>query len=276
MAGQARRVVVHLGLQKTGSTSLHHVLGLNRLALAGRMTALMPERGSGLRRLGMAAMAFSLSPDPANAAALRAELAKVRDTLLSAEGAALLVSHENLCGAMPGRAPTGTPYLALERILSLCDEGLAPLRPHYVITLRDPDGWKRSVWAQAVRSDGYDRPLSVFMAEMAGLAGWDGLLARAASVVGADRLTALKVEETRDLLRPADRLLALLGLDQSEIAALAPLPKLGKTRVNEGALEFLWKANGLGLGAKARQRLSELVVQEQALFVQESRLWGLS
>lgn len=275
MASPARRVVVHLGLQKTGTTSLHRVLGLNRAALQGRVTALLPERGSGLRRLGMAAMGFSLSPDPSAEAALRQELAAARDTLMSSDGF-LLLSHENLCGAMPGRAPTGTFYPALERILALCDAALAPLQPHYVITLRDPDAWKRSVWSQAVRSDGYARPLSEFMAAMADLTSWDALLDRARATVGADRLTALPVEAITDLMRPADRLLQVLGLPDDDIAALEPVARLGKTRVNEGALEFLWKANGLGLGDRARQRLAELVVQEQALFVPESRLWGLS
>lgn len=275
MTGQARRVVVHLGLQKTGTTSLHHALGLNRAALAGRVTALVPDRGSPLRRLGMAAMGFSLSPDAATETALRAELGHLRDMLLSADGA-LLVSHENLCGAMPGRARTDALYPALERILALCDDCLAPLDPHYVLTLRDPDAWKHSVWAEAVRSDGYTRSRSDFMEAMAGLVSWDDLVARAAASVGSDRLTVLRVEEMRDLQRPADRLLSLLGLQDADIARLAPLPRLGKTRLNEGALEFLRKANALGLGSRTRRRLSDLVVREQALFMAESPLWGLS
>ena len=55
-AGKARRLIVHMGVQKTGSTSIQRHLRRNEDALAGDLVVRTPEEGSPMRPLGRAAV----------------------------------------------------------------------------------------------------------------------------------------------------------------------------------------------------------------------------
>lgn len=262
----ARRVILHCGVQKTGSTALHRYLERNRAALAGRLEVLTPARKSLTQRLGRAVMLYSLEPGEARRSDLLALARQMRAHLAEGQGNAL-ISHENFPGAMIGKRGVTTLYPHLEEILAVLEEGLAPFRPEVVIYTRGMPAWKKSVFNQAVKSDHYPRSEADFLAETEACGTWDALEARAVAALGRARVTLFRLEDERDPARPGTQLLRHAGLSDDEIAELTPGPRRANQSLNPGALEFMRQINGLSLDPPIRRKLADLVVANQTLFV---------
>lgn len=259
-------MILHCGVQKTGSTALHRYLERNRDALAGRLEVLTPVRKSLTQRLGRAAMQFSLEPDSERRAALAGLAREMGEHLADGQGN-VLISHENFPGAMIGKRGVTTLYPHLEEILAVLEEGLAPFRPEVAFYVRDMDAWKKSVFNQAVKSDHYPRSEADFRAETEACGTWADLEARAVAALGRARVTLLRLEDETDPAHPGTQLLRHAGLNAKEVAALALGPRRANQSLNPGALEFLRQVNGLGLDQPVRRKLADLVAANQALFV---------
>ncbi len=259
----ARRLIVHMGVQKTGSTAVQRHLRRNADALAGHLVVRTPEEGSPMRPLGRAAIAFSLDPSDDRAQALRLAFREVLDGL-PANDAPVLVSHENLAGAMPGNGGETRLYPLMPRIAALLAAEARGLAVEFVVYTRKHKAWLPSVWAQAVRTDGYLRPLAEFQAETADLPGWGDLIRRLSAEVG--RVTRLKVEDEADPARPGCQLLRHAGLEDALIDRLEPLDGPANSRLNGGATEFLRRLNGLSLNPHAHGRIVDLVARAEHLF----------
>ncbi|WP_322865162.1 hypothetical protein U5922_002495 [Aquicoccus sp. G2-2] len=257
-----RRLIIHLGVQKTGSTALHHFLQSNHAALAGRLDVMTPVKGSAMRELGRLAARFSLSAseEPAFLAAIDT----VRTALAQGQGTCLL-SHENLPGAMPGRGGVTALFPQLEAIIARLEARLAPHRPEYALYTRAMPAWKRSVHNQAVRSDNYTGTLPEFLAETAAVTDWQPLAARL-DAAAPGRAHIFRLEDEPDSTRPGQQLLRLAGLSADEIATLAPLSGKRNPSLNSGALEFMRLLNGLDLARPARRAVADLIHQNPALF----------
>lgn len=266
---QARRLIVHLGVQKTGSTGLQRHLRMNALELADRLILLTPEKGSPMRPLGRAAVAYSLKPaeDTARALedALREVLAQVPDNNLP-----VLLSHENLAGAMPGNGGETALYPALPQIARIVLETADDFAVDFTLYTRDLPSWKPSVWAQAVRTDGYTGTLPDFMAATDGLPEWDDLITRIEAVIGAGRLTCFRLEDEPRDGHPGRLLLCHAGLTDAGIDALIPLQETANPRLNAGATEFLRRLNQAALNPHARGKVVDLVSRAQHLFTADA------
>ncbi len=258
-----RRLIVHLGVQKTGTTSLQNFLARNRAALAGRMAVLTPTKDSPLRGVGRAATAFSLAPSAASEAALAQALA---DCMLdiAATGTTLL-SHENLPGAVIGNGGTVQLYPKIAQILALVDAAFKPLVPEYVIYTRDMPAWKRSVHGQVIRTDGYTRTLPDFLAETEDCGDWADLAARMTAAVG-PRVTVFRLEDEPHAQFPGTQLLRHAGLTDADIAALNPIPGRQNRAMNAGALEFARLVNTIDVPPRVRRMVIDLAATHQSLF----------
>jgi hypothetical protein len=261
-----RRLIVHCGVQKTATTSFHHFAARNRAALAPLAEVLTPVKGSPTRDLGRAAMAFSLDPSTANAARLSKCAATLREALMTGAGT-VIVSHENLPGAMIGNGGVVALYPLLERIVGILEQEFAPLVPEYVFYTRNMEGWKTSVYNQAVKSDHYPRSRAEFLTETAECGDWDDLQSRMRALVGADRVRFFRLEDEADHNRPCTQLLRHAGIPDATLAALAPMEKRANPGLNAGALEFMRLLNGLGLARPARRQVAGLIRANQSLFV---------
>lgn len=270
----ARRLVVHLGVQKTGSTSIQRHLRRNADTLAHHLVVRTPEEGSPMRPLGRAAIAFSLAPSDDRAQALRLAFRDVLDSL-PANAVPVLISHENLAGAMPGNGGETRLYPALPQIAALLMAEAREFTTDFVIYTRSRKSWRPSVWAQAVRTDGYTRSLLEFEAETADLPGWGDLVRRMTSETG-DRVTRFRLEDETDPLRPGRQLLRHAGLDDALIDALQPLDGPTNNRLNDGATEFLRRLNGLSLNPHAHGRIVDLVARAEHLFAADASPEGTS
>ncbi len=219
-----------------------------------------------MRDLGRTAMQYSLTPDDDSLRARLAGLARsLRDDLPTGDTPVIL-SHENLPGAMLGKAGVITLYPQLERIVAILERALAPLTPEYVFYTRDMPVWKHSVYNQAVRSDRYAATRAEFLTETADCGDWAGLQARMTRAVDADRVHFFRLEDEPDPTRPGRQLLALAGVPDTVLASLSPLDGLRNQSLNAGALEFLRLVNGLGLKRPDRSRVAGLIGDNQHLF----------
>lgn len=262
----ARSLTVHLGVQKTASTAFHHLLHRNEGRLSGRLTVRTPAPNTPTRAAARAAIAYSLAPDAAHRATLADRITSLRDELLAAGPAPILVSHENLAGAMPGNGGEVKLYPQIGTILALLAEHLAPFTPRFAFYTRDMAAWKRSVHNQAVKTDGYAGTWDDFATETAACGDWDEMRARAEAAVGADNLAFFKLEDEPDPMRPGQQLLAWAGLSSGEIAALEPLASKPNESLNPGSLEFMRQINRVGLAPTPRTKVMQLVTRQQALF----------
>ena len=268
-----RRLILHVGVQKTATTSLQRHLQRNQAALARRLVIRTPQEGTPMRPLGRAAIAFSLDPGAGSKQALQRAFADVLEGL-PANGLPVLLSHENLAGAMPGNGGETRLFPALPRIAAILARQARGFTCQVVFYSRDMDQWRASVWAQAVRSDGYAGSYQQFLAQTAELPDWDDLARRLTEKLGAGRVTHLRLHDEPDPQRPGSLLLAHAGLDSAEIAALTPLDRPGMERLNAGSTEFLRRLNGLVLNPDARNLVADLVARNQSLFNADFRPAG--
>ena len=267
-ATQTRRLIVHMGVQKTGSTSLHHFLQVNRERLAPALTVLTPKRGTPTRDMGRAAALYSVHLDEVHETRLSEAITTVKDQIDTFPGTCL-ISHENLPGAMIGRAGTVTLYPHLEAILARLDTFLAPYVPEYVIYTREMGVWKRSAHNQAIRSDGYAGDYDTFLTETAEAGDWDGLANRF-EAAAPGRAHVFRLEDEPDRSRPGTQLLKLAGLSDDDIDALKPQRKRRNESLNPGSLEFMRQINTLALAPKHRRSVADLVEKNQGLIVTAS------
>lgn len=274
-AGGKRRLIVHLGVQKTSSTSIQRHLRRNAAALADRLIVRTPEEGTPMRPLGRAAVAHSLKRQQDTETALAIALQEVLAGL-PGNDLPVLLSHENLAGAMPGNGGETGLYPALPAIAALVMQQARGFEVDFVLYTRNMKSWKSSVWAQAVRSDGYARSESAFLAETEAMPGWGDLIRRMAEAVGADRVTRLRLEDEADPARPGRQLLSHAGLTGPEIDALLPLDGPSMSRLCPASTEFLRRINGLALNPHARGKVADLVARAQNLFAADAPSEGTS
>ena len=258
------RLILHMGVQKTGTTSLQHFLRRNSDVLANRMLVMVPTAKSVCRLVGRAA--WDYSQGIVGKAELIAAIETARDTMRASDQDTCLLSHENLCGAMPGTGDLLDLYPHLPEIMQLLDKHLAPLVPEYVFYTRDITRWKSSVHNQVVKSNSYTHALERFRADTAALTDWDDLKARLTAAVGADRITWVALEDEGDRTRPGQQLLKIAGLNDADIAALDPIPENRNESLTQGALEFMRLANSLELPRNLRRELAKSVKQNQPIF----------
>ncbi|MBU3029963.1 hypothetical protein [Paracoccus marinaquae] len=264
-AKAGRRLIVHLGVHKTGSTAIQRHLHRNAAALARRLILRTPWPDQPMQALGRAAQQFSLAPGGDTRKALRIALEDVLETL-PANDLPVILSHENLAGAPPGKGQEIRLYPALPRIAELIRQTAGGFEVDFVIYTRSMETWRASLWAQIVRSEGYAGALADFLTDTADLPGWDDLGHRMAEAVGQDRIRCFRLEDEAEHARPGRQLLRHAGLSDAEIAALPPLEGASNERLSHGATEFLRRLNGLSLNPHARRKVVDLVASNQFLF----------
>lgn len=267
MTGTAgRRLIIHCGVQKTGSTAFHHFVSRNHAALSDHLDIRTPKAGSLTRNLGRLCALFSLKDRHRDD--LLAVIRQLRDELMQGEKPCLL-SHENIPGAMMGRGGVVSLYPQIGPILSLLDAQFAPLVPEYVFYTRQMDAWKPSVHNQAVKSDKYPRTRDAFLDETRDCGTWDDLQARICRTIDPARVHFLALEDEPDPSRPGRQLLQLAGVPDAVLDRLDPVQGRRNESLNSGALEFMRQLNTLDLPRDARRMVAQLIRNSQTLFVSD-------
>lgn len=147
-----RKIIIHAGFHKTGTTSLQQTLRANRAALRPDIRLVLRP---GMTALCESARAYSRSREDYDLGLVKYEAAMLLEALQRETAGTLIISSEDLAGHMPGRHRLhgygATPHLmrALSEAFKLADPD-ADLT--FFFTTRAADPWLRSCYAQHLRT----------------------------------------------------------------------------------------------------------------------------
>ncbi|WP_084861203.1 hypothetical protein [Salibaculum halophilum] len=142
-----RRIVIHGGFHKTGTTSAQKFILDNGPLIWPHAATVLPGRSRG--PVARHAVRYSLTSAGPDMNRFRRSLADLLGGLNLGKRA-LLISDENFCGRMPGRdgqqGYDSAPDLmaAVVRVIRRFIDKDPEL--HFVFMTRAPDGWLRSTW----------------------------------------------------------------------------------------------------------------------------------
>lgn len=234
---QPRRLYLHVGLQKTGTSYLQGIVRRNARELADQGLDLVPRTRRDAFEL-MLQVRGRYNPERDAPSAARA-LDRFAATLARSRGSRALLSQESLAAARPGQ---------IRRLLEACGDH----EPHVVLTVRDlarqlPSSWQQEL--KAAKVDDYQAFLrQLRSAQRAGRTGhpWIQLdaptvLARWAKHVPVDRMHVVTVPpagSSPTLL--LERFCRVLDVDPG---ALRPLDTASNTSLGRVQAEVLRRVN---------------------------------
>lgn len=147
-----RRVIIHAGFHKTGTTSLQQTLRANRATLRPDIRLVLRP---GMTALCECARAYSRSREDYDLGLVKYEAAMLVERLAEEEATTIVISCEDLSGHMPGRHSLhgygAAPHLM--RALSVAFKAAAPNDElSFFFTTRSAAPWLRSCYAQHLRA----------------------------------------------------------------------------------------------------------------------------
>jgi hypothetical protein len=225
----SRRVLVHFGLHKTGTSTAERTLFDNQTRLApfaaivGRKS--WPEVSSAAKRYSQAP-----TPDALDifGAALAARLAG-----LPATGPALCISNVDLSGHIPGHGKV-QDYGALPALIGEIRRRIVArfARPDltFLVSTRDPQGWLASLYWQNLKVTRLSLERDAFVTRLAPVAETGPLLAAIEAELGGHTLIRAPLEDSRShRLGPAWPILRALDIPEDVLAALTAHRRLKAT-----------------------------------------------
>ena len=230
-----RRIIVHPGFHKTGTSSLQTYCAQHRKALRPYMTF---YGKAAFLQTGSAARIYGQKPYPWRLRAFRRHLDQFLATV--PDDPVIVLSRETFSGAMPGhRRLLGRMVQDYRRAaVPLGQQIIAGLRARFgpevriefLYTLRDQDPWVRSVYGHLLRSIHLRDDFDAFRARFPDLIDLREEAARISAGLPLDAVHLVRLEDVGDRHEgPAAGLLDLLDIPADVRAALPPA-----TRANVG------------------------------------------
>ena len=219
------RVLLHAGFHKTGTTTVQQALYRNRDALAAHLRLVPRAR---MAPAGKAAQAWSAGGDPFDLALFGYELAQVMEGWDGDDPRPVVISAEDLCGHMPGRAGVET-YAATAPLMQTVAETLAAMHPKAVpvfyFSTRGAEGWLASAYAQHLRASRMTLSAKAFSEQFRDAADLASMVEGIAAALAPLPVHHCALEQSRTRpLGPLDPLLDLLDLPEGVRNGLEPQP----------------------------------------------------
>lgn len=237
-----RKIVLHAGFHKTGTSTVQAVLRANRKALmpklAIRLKGQMSELISATRGYSTYGTADALDKVSRRFDALLADLPGMpRRTLL--------LSAEELSGHMPGRGPLAD-YSAAPVLMYLFWQRAKQAFPSTPVTFcfatRDAGAWQRSAWAEHVKSSGMTLDFTSFCTQYPTASDLNDVVREVTRRVPAP-VHRYALEDCAALpLGPADPVLDLCDIPSDLRATLVARPPQN-TRLDDDTLTALLEIN---------------------------------
>jgi hypothetical protein len=147
-----RRIIIHAGFHKTGTTSLQQTLRANRAALRPDIRLVLRP---GMTALCECARAYSRSREDYDLGMVKYEAALLMESLQDEDAGTIILTSEDLSGHMPGRHRLhgygAAPHIM--RALSVAIKAASPAAEiSFFFTTRSAEPWLRSCYAQHLRT----------------------------------------------------------------------------------------------------------------------------
>ncbi len=246
-----RRVLLHAGFHKTGTSSLQECLRENGDLLAPLWRVETLLYNPGLRAVTQAARAYSLGRKPADLGLFRAALVPWLDRMELNPDQGLMISSEDFAGHMPGVGPVRT-FDALGAILAAFVDLVGQFFDgqvafSFLLTTRGADAWLRSLYWQQAKGSQQRLDFVDFAARLPMAADHGAVAAKARALVAPwpVTLTALETVQHRRL-GPAEALFDLADLPADLRASLRPVAPRNTAPPADLSAQFV-ALNRLGL-----------------------------
>ena len=246
-----RRLIVHAGFHKTGTTSIQRLLKRNRDALPDLQIVLRPH----MVGLCEAARAYSVSRDAVDLGFVQYEAALLAETM---RRDTVLLSSEDLSGHMPGRrnlvAYDAAPALAAAMVDAWA-EALPGVEIRFAYTVRDRDPWLASCYVQHLRATRITIAADHYALAYATSADLSGIVAQVQGAVPDVEVRQFALEDIGGArLGPADALLAYAGVTLEKRATLTPVAKANQAMSRRRRDAFLALNQSTLTDAEVRDR----------------------
>ena len=249
-----KRIIFHLGFQKTGTTSIQRFLNEN--------APLVPEidiraYGDATKALRVRGRRYCATGSERDRAALESAVDDVLDDFRAGSSRLAIVSDENILGRV-SYDETGHILLWAERILPILSERAADLAPEFAFYTRAPDRWFASLYNQAVKRGGVTAGFDRWRAAVPFEVEWPEWRARFEAAAGRPVSFLSMEEELASGLPLGSGLLRLAGVGEDRIAALRPVP-VENASLSGRALGVMRLVNRLPLSHRNLMKVSEWV-----------------
>ena len=259
-----RRIILHAGFHKTGTTSLQQTLRANRVALRPDIRLVLRR---GMKALCECARAYSLSRQDYDLGMVKYEAALLIEALKGETAQTIIITSEDLSGHMPRRHKLHG-YGAAPHLMRAISDAFKAASPKdqltFFFTTRSADPWLRSCYAQNVRAGGMVWDEGDYMKRLKASANHDQTLDLIKGEIADHALIDAALEEYAT--RPvgmAEALLDHLGIDTKQRASLVPSPEQNAA-LPEALIKELLALNRSDLDDAALRRAKRALIEEAA------------
>ena len=170
-----KRIFVHIGPHKTGSTAIQRCLAENKATLAE--AGLKYLHSKTLHDAGMLLAKESFQ---------EAEqlLIRVARKISTSEAGTWLLSQEDFCGDLPGRSRRKAVYPKLAKNLRIIVRALSPHQVVFVFFERDEEQWLESCYHQHLRFRTFFNDFRTFRSHFENFTDWESQLQGVKSIFG--------------------------------------------------------------------------------------------
>jgi hypothetical protein len=219
-----RRIILHTGFHKTGTTTLTSTLRSNRAALKRHVAMRLPPQ---MRDLMNATRGYSTWRDPLTLVKAETRFQALLDDLPAMPRRTLIITSEELGGHLPGRDDL-MDYSAMPIILysfwTIAKEKFPAADIQIYLSTRKPADWLVSAYWQHVKSSCMTLDLEAFLEKYHAAGDLDFMVNEIASRVPCPTHHCAIEDSMHRPLGPADPLLDLCELPQDLRDTLLPAP----------------------------------------------------
>lgn len=238
------KVYIHLDFHSTGTSAIQKTLVENANRLGQRFSLYLPKTRTG-KKLSDAAVGMHWAHIAGEQTqSFKEELQSlaydIREKATSG-GHQVLISVDNLCGAMAGLRNAYALYPALQDITSSLTSGFSPLEIKFLVTARNDEIWLNDSYIQLVMLHGFNKSFETYSAEFTAAGSLNSTIVALRKNVVAQNVSMIEQEATttRGFLRSLDisdeTIKTLVNVDSNE-----ELP-------GGNSVELMREINALGL-----------------------------
>lgn len=228
---RVRRILIHIGAHKTGTTYIQHTMEANRAQLPLGFET-VPRRHPDLHRLTAICASSQTDEAAQNAhAILRQHACRIGQRFNRVEN--LLITHEGLTGPLPGQPKFQGLYPKAHLLLPPIIEGLqdSDAEVSVIFYKRRFRDWQASLYRYRHRDHPERRYNQARFAERTGLPGsWDDFLDRLKAALPDIAVHVFSYEKDRATGFLGTALFRQLGLTDGQIAKMNRLPPKNVSR----------------------------------------------